>query len=396
MVTPRVVVEGVWKKFRRGERHDTIRDTLLAKLRRRAPDELSGQDFWSLQNLEFEVTAGESLGIIGGNGSGKSTTLKLLTRILRPTRGRITTHGRIGALIEVAAGFHPDLTGRENVYLQGAIMGMRQSEITRHFDEIVAFSGIESFIDTPVKRYSSGMNARLGFSIAAHLDPDILVIDEVLAVGDLAFQTRAFDRLKRLAKRGTPVIVVSHQLDRVRELCTSALLLEQGRVAAVGGVDEVLSTYLNPRRASARSRLQVESLALTPAKGLYAPGETVRLEASVVPADDWDRQSEQIGIRVIDSAGRVMAGTGSDRLGITPVPGRRLDLSLELDLNVVDGLYRLELFVWHAGRSEYVEQWGHIVMPVGSDPTGDDGDVYVGFRADVARPTTMQMVDVHA
>jgi lipopolysaccharide transport system ATP-binding protein len=197
MSLPTVRFDKVWKKFRRGERHDSLKDLIPALSRqlfsRNVPKELRQDEFWTLENVSFEVLPGQALGIIGRNGAGKSTTLKLLTKILKPTRGYSSVSGRVGALIEVAAGFHPDLTGRENVYLQGAIMGMRRPDIAARFDEIVDFAGISAFIDTPIKRYSSGMNARLGFSIAAHLNPDVLIIDEVLSVGDMSFQQRCFD-----------------------------------------------------------------------------------------------------------------------------------------------------------------------------------------------------------
>ncbi|HXZ86621.1 MAG TPA: ABC transporter ATP-binding protein, partial [Myxococcota bacterium] len=181
-------VEGVYKKFRRGELYGSLRDLVPALVGRvvrgKKPDELDRRDFWALQNVSFEVKRGEAFAIIGGNGAGKSTLLKLLTGIMRPTQGSIRVAGRVSALIEVSAGFHPDLTGRENVFLNGAILGMTREEIRQRFDAIVAFSGLEEFIDTPVKRYSSGMFARLGFSVAAHVDPDVLLVDEVLAVGD--------------------------------------------------------------------------------------------------------------------------------------------------------------------------------------------------------------------
>jgi lipopolysaccharide transport system ATP-binding protein len=175
------------------------------------------------------VLPGQALGIIGGNGAGKSTTLKLLTKILGPTRGTARVEGRVGSLIEVSAGFHPDLSGRENVFLQGAIMGMPQKLIRERFDDIVDFSGISAFIDTPVKRYSSGMNARLGFSIAVHLEPDVLIIDEVLSVGDAQFQQLAFERITALVRGHIPVVIVSHQ--RIVELCSECILLKQGQVA---------------------------------------------------------------------------------------------------------------------------------------------------------------------
>ena len=248
-----VIFEGVWKKFRRGERHDSLRDlipSLAARaLRRRQPDVLADQEFWAVRDISFEVRAGEALGIIGPNGAGKSTILKLLTKILRPTRGRMEIRGRVGALIEVAAGFHPDLTGRENVYLQGAVMGMPRVEIARQFDAIVDFSGVEEFIDTPVKRYSSGMNARLGFAIAGHLDPDVLLIDEVLSVGDVGFQEKCVARMRELLARGVPLVFVSHNLGAVVDLCTRAILVDRGVVQFSGRPAEAVAAF---RRAGRR------------------------------------------------------------------------------------------------------------------------------------------------
>src|SRR5207248_1473474 len=177
--------------------------------------DLVAEEFWAVRDISFAVNEGEALGIIGPNGAGKSTVLKLLTRILKPTRGTCAVRGRVGALIEVAAGFHPDLTGRENVFLQGAVMGMKRAEIVRAFDDIIDFAGIAGFVDTPVKRYSSGMNARLGFSIAAHLSPDVLIIDEVLSVGDAAFQERCTTRMQSLIAEGIPLVFVSHNLPAV-------------------------------------------------------------------------------------------------------------------------------------------------------------------------------------
>ena len=242
-----ISVHGVWKKFRRGERHDSLRDlipaTIRKVLRRGARPELEDSEFWAVRDVSFEVKPGEALGIIGANGAGKSTILKLLTRILRPTRGQCEVRGRVGALIEVAAGFHPDLTGRENVYLQGSIMGMRQAEIARAFDQIVDFSGISEFIDTPVKRYSSGMNARLGFSIAAHLDPDVLLVDEVLAVGDVAFQERCVARMRALIARGIPVVFISHNLPAIVELCTRGIVIDHGALVFDGAPAEAAAKY---------------------------------------------------------------------------------------------------------------------------------------------------------
>ena len=243
-------MDAVWKKFRRGERHDSLRDLVPAVARRmlkgaRPADQLEKGDFWALRDVSFEVKRGDALGIIGHNGAGKSTLLKILTRLLRPTMGRYATRGRIGALIEVTAGFHPDLTGRENIYLNGAIIGMKRVEIESRFDAIVEFSGIGEFIDTPVKRYSSGMNARLGFSIAAHLEPEILIVDEVLSVGDYTFQGKCIRWMQDLLQSGTTVIFVSHNMDAVLSLCNSALLLDHGKVVASGELTKVVGEYYN-------------------------------------------------------------------------------------------------------------------------------------------------------
>ena len=247
MSQPAVLFDGVWKKFRRGERHDSLRDLIPSTLKRLGgrtrQSDLESKEFWAVHDVSFEVRRGEALGIIGPNGAGKSTILKLLSRILKPTRGRCEVRGRAGALIEVAAGFHPDLTGRENVFLQGAIMGMRRTEIARKFDEIVEFAGVAEFIDTPVKRYSSGMNARLGFAIAAHLDPDVLLIDEVLSVGDAAFQDRCVDRMRTLIKDGVPLVFISHNLPAVLDLCTRAIVIDHGTVRYDGTPAEAIQQY---------------------------------------------------------------------------------------------------------------------------------------------------------
>jgi ABC-type polysaccharide/polyol phosphate transport system ATPase subunit len=284
-----IVFEGVWKKFRRGERHDSLRDlvpALVSRLARRGPAAaLENEEFWATRDVSFEVKPGEALGIIGPNGAGKSTILKLLTKILRPTRGRIEMHGRVGALIEVAAGFHPDLTGRENVYLQGAIMGMARAEITRKFEAIVDFSGVEEFIDTPVKRYSSGMNARLGFAIAAHLDPDILLIDEVLSVGDVGFQEKCVARMRELLARGVPLVFVSHNLAAVVDLCTRAILVERGTVRFDGRPAEAVAEFRRARRdpIAAGARAGGHGIRITDVHLLQADGEPSPLFRTDLP-----------------------------------------------------------------------------------------------------------------
>src|SRR6267143_2261242 len=198
---------------------------------------------WALRDVSFEVKEGEALGIVGHNGAGKTTILKILSSITTPTQGEITVRGRLAALVEVSSGFHPELTGRENIYLHGAMLGMRRSEIRRKLDSIIDFSGVGQYIDVPVKRYSSGMYVRLGFSIAAHLDPDILLLDEVLAVGDLAFQTKCLDRIAELRKTGRTIVFISHDLAAVYRLCDRALLLSHGCILADGPPREVIDQY---------------------------------------------------------------------------------------------------------------------------------------------------------
>ncbi len=206
------------------------------------------QSIWALRDVSFELNQGEVLGIIGRNGSGKSTLLKILSRITKPTTGDAKIHGRIGSLLEVGTGFHPELTGRENIRLNGAVLGMRQAEITRHFDAIVAFAEVEKFIDTPVKRYSSGMYMRLAFAVAAHLQCEILLVDEVLAVGDFAFQQKCLSKMDEVSKAGRTVLFVSHNIAAVLNLCTEAILLDEGRMGASGTPRAVVDEYLNGSR----------------------------------------------------------------------------------------------------------------------------------------------------
>ncbi len=234
--------DNVSKKYRiyhesEGESSGKILQRLRRKLIR------NGSDFWALRDMSFEVKRGEALGIIGHNGAGKSTILKLLYNITAPTKGRISIKGRLAALIEVASGFHPDLTGRENVYLNGSLLGMKRREITSKLDSIVDFAGVSAFIDTPVKRYSSGMYLRLGFAIAAHLDPDILLLDEVLAVGDAEFQSKCIDRINQLKRSGTTIVFVSHNLGAVEGLCDRVLLLRSGEISCSGPPRYVISEY---------------------------------------------------------------------------------------------------------------------------------------------------------
>lgn len=215
----------------------------------------STEEFWALSDVNLDVRHGEALGVIGRNGAGKSTLLKILSRITEPTRGSVTLRGRVGSLLEVGTGFHPELTGRENIYLNGVILGMRRAEVRSKFDEIVAFAGVERFLDTPVKRYSSGMYVRLAFAVAAHLEPEILIVDEVLAVGDAEFQKKCLGKMNSVTHSGRTVIFVSHNMVAITSLCRRAIVLEAGRVAATGTAEQMASHYLaSIRSASAEMR----------------------------------------------------------------------------------------------------------------------------------------------
>ena len=253
-------VDGLGKKYVIGheserQRYVVLRDVIGRSARnfvRRGVDMMRGrpifagdstEEFWALKDVNLEIKRGEVVGIIGRNGAGKSTLLKILSRITEPTEGRVTINGRVASLLEVGTGFHGELTGRENIYLNGAILGMRRTEIRRKFDEIVAFADIEKFLDTPVKRYSSGMYVRLAFAVAAHLEPEVLLVDEVLAVGDAEFQRKSLGKMSDVAKGGRTVLFVSHNLGAIRRLCSHAFLFENGKVAFGGNVDLALTAY---------------------------------------------------------------------------------------------------------------------------------------------------------
>src|SRR5580658_7989204 len=285
-------MEHVYKKFRKGEVYNSLRDLIPALTGRMFKHaELSPSDkreFWALQDISFEVRRGEALGIIGRNGAGKSTALKILSRIMRPTKGRLVVNGRLSALIEVSAGFHHDLTGRENIFLNGTILGMSRREIESKLDQIIAFSELEAFIDTPVKRYSSGMFARLGFSVAAHVDPEVLIVDEVLSVGDYVFQQKCVERMKEVIHSGATVLFVSHNLKSVSEFCDRCLLLDKGRSVMTGPAKEVISTYLNRNTTIEPSRTSPVTISKVRVRDEYGDstqfrsGEKVWIDIEVV------------------------------------------------------------------------------------------------------------------
>src|SRR4051794_10724945 len=247
---PIISVRGLGKRYRVGAQrvaYHTLRESIMRAIGgglRRSPAAAAARTFWALRDLTVDIAPGEVVGVIGRNGAGKSTLLKVLSRITEPTEGEVDLYGRVGCLLEVGTGFHSELTGRDNIFLSGAVLGMRRAEITRKFDDIVAFAEVAAFLDTPIKHYSSGMTMRLAFSVAAHLDPEILIIDEVLAVGDAAFQEKCLGKMGDAARQGRTILFVSHNMAAVRSLCRRVLLLDGGRILMDGGVDACISRYL--------------------------------------------------------------------------------------------------------------------------------------------------------
>ncbi len=248
-----IEVENVWKQYKLGNTvnfNRTFREAMSHKFSRTNSALEANEKFWALQDINLSIKSGQSLGLIGHNGAGKSTLLKVLSRITKPTRGKITIHGSLSSLLEVGTGFHPELSGRENIYLYGAIMGMSRQDIALRFDQIVDYAGVEKFLDTPVKRYSSGMHVRLAFSIAAHVEPDILVVDEVLAVGDKEFREKCLGKMDDVANSGRTVVFVSHNMNAIASLCKDVAWLDRGQVRETGETSTVISSYENSLSSS--------------------------------------------------------------------------------------------------------------------------------------------------
>ncbi|MGH9970452.1 MAG: ABC transporter ATP-binding protein [Pyrinomonadaceae bacterium] len=364
-----VDVDGLFKKFRRGELYHSLRDFVPAMTRRLIRGELKQklerQEFWALQNVSFSVKRGEAFGIIGRNGAGKSTLLKLLTGIMRPTTGSIRVAGRISALIEVSAGFHGDLTGRENIYLNGSILGMTKDEISRQFDSIVDFSGLEDFIDTPVKRYSSGMYARLGFSVASHVDPDVLLVDEVLSVGDYLFQRKCIERMNAVISSGATVIFVSHNLRAVANLCQRSLLLELGEVQMIDRTEEVIKTYYKygqeRRHVGPDPDICISSVSVHDGNGSSVEFKSggkfyITVEAYArTPHPDLS-----VVIQIVDDHQYPVFDTCSARLGagsITLDGNQTLKCTFELDLSLAAGTFHVNAFLFRYVNQKNYDRW---------------------------------------
>lgn len=413
-MAPSIVCQGVWKRFHRGERHDSLRDLIPALARRvggrSTPVSALGEgDFWAVQDVTFTVEPGRALGIIGPNGAGKSTMLKMLTRILRPTRGAVALRGRVASMIEVAGGFHGDLTGRENIFLQGAIMGLRRREIIARLDSIVEFAGVGEFIDTQVKRYSNGMNARLGFAIAAHLDPDVLVIDEVLSVGDMAFQEKCLVRMKSFKENGVAIVFVSHNLQAVTNLCDEAVFL-QSSVKAQGNVLDTIGAYLHATQAegaSERSGVYIDQVRLLDENGgpagAVAPGAALILEARYTIREALLKPT--FGLTVIRSTDHLVVFDGHfppREMGIRDLgAGHTYLVRFALRANLTRGPYHIGLDV-----NENSIRWVGYKRPAAffqiADRHPHGGIVDLGVTVDVteqngagttSRPGPLQRVD---
>jgi lipopolysaccharide transport system ATP-binding protein len=354
-----ISVNDLRKEYRIGTRSraNTLAEQLLSRLRR--PRSSKSALFTALDGVSFDVHRGQVLGVIGRNGAGKSTLLKVLTRITPPTAGEAVIRGRVGSLLEVGTGFHPELTGRENIYLNGAVLGMRSRDVTARFSDIVEFAGVEQFLDTPVKRYSSGMYVRLAFALAAHLDVDVLLVDEVLAVGDQEFQQRSLARMREVATDGRTVVLVSHQLNTVATLCDSALYLRHGAVAGLGSATEVIAQYLDDGQASAErgglddhthrpgtGEVRLVGLHQEPSEEALRLGWRVRCLSG--------RETFYLSVHVVNSHGltvlqcdsRLAApwmtlGGGQEMSGTFVLHGPRL----------VPGRYRIDVFVCRSGKT---------------------------------------------
>jgi lipopolysaccharide transport system ATP-binding protein len=363
-------MEHVYKRFRKGEVFTSLRDLIPAltgrMFRQEKLTETDKRDFWALQDISFEVKPGEAFGIIGHNGAGKSTMLKILSRVMKPTKGSMVVNGRLSALLEVSAGFHPDLTGRENIFLNGTILGMTKREIESKLDQIIAFSGIEEFIDTPVKRYSSGMYARLGFSVATHVDPEVLLVDEVLSVGDYLFQNKCVERMKEVIRSGATVLFVSHNLKTVAEFCHRCLLLERGREVMTGPAQEVVSAYLDRSRSAHTADgdsmpVRISKVSVRNEHGecsRFQSGEKAWIDVEVTGRARCEKLD--VTLYITDENHENIFDTSTQRLGFdsfTLDEGVVFTCTFELNLNMVSGMYHPSVLIWRYDTQTAYDRW---------------------------------------
>ncbi len=380
-----ITVEGLGKKFRlMQDRNWTLKATLLAGHRTRY------EEFWALRDVSFEIPTGETFGIVGGNGSGKSTLLKILAGILRADEGSAVARGRLSALLELGAGFHPELTGRENVYLNGSILGFTSREIRNLFDDIVEFAELEQFIDEPVRNYSSGMYMRLGFSVAIHVEPEILLVDEILAVGDLTFQKRCLDRFARLRDEGRTIVVVSHDLDMIGRLCDSSVWINKGELASVGSSSSVLEDFIshdensdvNVSDQTHQLRLKpddlVKSLELVDVNGHSMPSTASGQPALIRVRYDADKAGEPVtvalGLYRADGTHVSSINSGATTSAGNDVGVIEVDYEMS-SLPVQSGTYEISIALHSRDMTKVFERHTHLfrfeVDPVtGSHQTG--------------------------
>ena len=368
-----IQTDGLGKQYRIGLREkagETFREVLVnaacAPFRRfrTLKGRSDGDDlFWALQDVSFDVEPGEVVGIIGGNGAGKSTLLKILSRITEPTTGRAWIRGRVASLLEVGTGFHPELTGRENVYLNGAILGMKKADIDRRFDEIVAFAEIDRFLDTPIKRYSSGMCVRLGFAVAAHLEPEILLVDEILAVGDLGFQQKCIGRMDNVAQQGRTVLFVSHNMPAVEALCGRALLLEGGRLVAAGETRDIVRRYVSAMTNHGRSVLaagrgrHIRAMRMMNVDGVetdqFLVGDDIVFELDLYHESGLDRPRLGIGLHNARGERLVTIHTDVQQNRRWSLNGERRVRAIWRNNRLAPYHYRIDVALW--GESSEVE-----------------------------------------
>jgi lipopolysaccharide transport system ATP-binding protein len=363
---PAIEVQNISKVYNISHRQEaeyiTLRDSIVG-LAKKPLELLTGQKvdkekFWALSDINFTVQPGEVVGIIGKNGSGKSTLLKILSRIVEPTSGKAIMRGKVASLLEVGTGFHPELTGRENIYFNGAILGMGKKEIERKFDEIVAFSEVEQFLDTPVKFYSSGMYVRLAFAVAAHLEPDILIVDEVLAVGDSAFQKKSLGKMKDVAGQGRTVLFVSHSMGSIKQLCTKGILLSKGKIVDTGSVEKVISRYADASQEDFEDAViatktgVVERVIVdndSAANHHIVSGDPVKVVLAYTPKQPQKKVVFGLAVRSVQEASLVVY-THSDLENTSfSVDGRQeFEFNLQLP-RMAPGEYVLELNLWADG-----------------------------------------------
>jgi lipopolysaccharide transport system ATP-binding protein len=349
---------------------------LISTFQKPAPDEI----IWALKDVSLDVKKGEVLGIVGRNGAGKSTLLKILSRITEPTNGRALVEGRVGSLLEVGTGFHPELTGRENIYLNGAILGMKKAEIDRKFDEIVAFAEVEKFIDTPVKRYSSGMYVRLAFSVAAHLEPEILLVDEVLAVGDISFQQKCLNRIKNLTSTGMTILLVSHNMAAIQSSCTEAFFLDNGRIAAKGNPLDVIDVYRQALQSNKNSQdekfvsdpdtslisdtgISIIGLEMTGQDNIdrreFKFGEPIRIKIDLVANQRIERPMINFGIRRGDGVVVSNFNNWYDNFEIDYIEGKCTLEGWLPPFRLVPDFYEAHVLVWHWGGNHVAGDMTH-------------------------------------